>query len=184
MNPVGMEASKQGTILTVHSDKDGRLRAFGNQLIAVHIWLREQLDELRDDMDDYLAGSTTRPKELRAHCLTFCETLTRHHTEEDESVFGVIGKQFPELVPALDELRRDHHVVSRALSRVSGLVESLGEVDDPATATGLRTEIDTLAALIETHFTYEERKIVDALNALGVDLLPADSIGWILPDGE
>ena len=37
----------------------------------------------------------------------------------------------------------------------------------------LRTELDTLAALVESHFTYEERKLVDALNSLtGGDLAP------------
>jgi hypothetical protein len=30
----------------------------------------------------------------------------------------------------------------------------------------IQTELDTLAALLETHFTYEERKITAALNAL------------------
>ncbi|MFV2111030.1 hypothetical protein ACFHW0_01660 [Micromonospora sp. LOL_025] len=47
----------------------------------------------------------------------------------------------------------------------------------------MRAELDTLAALLETHFVYEEKKLVGALNALtagstegllGVPLPPLD----------
>ncbi len=53
-----------------------RLAAFGNQLIEIHIWLREELALLREDVDAYLDGRGGRPRELRAHCLTFCSALT------------------------------------------------------------------------------------------------------------
>jgi hypothetical protein len=34
-------------------EASSRLTAFGNQLIEVHIWLREQLEDLRDNVDAY-----------------------------------------------------------------------------------------------------------------------------------
>jgi hypothetical protein len=43
---------------------NGRLTAFGNQLIESHIRLREQLDRLRD--------GTYAGTDLRTHCLAFC----------------------------------------------------------------------------------------------------------------
>lgn len=129
--------------------------AFGNQLIEVHLWLREELAALREDLT---AG--TRPRELRAHCLTFCSALNRHHTGENDDAFGRLAGRFPELGPVLDELRRDHRLVDDALRRLRALLDGSG---DPVT---VRTELDTLAALLETHFGYEERRIVSALNSL------------------
>jgi hypothetical protein len=76
-------------------------------------------------IDAYLADGT-RPRELRAHCLTFCAALSRHHAGEDSSAFPGVAEQFPELRP----------------------------------------ELNSLAALMETHFLYEEKRIVAALNAL------------------
>lgn len=45
-----------------------RLEAFGNQLVEYHLYLRELLDDLRDQAEP--SGSAAR--DLRAHCLTFC----------------------------------------------------------------------------------------------------------------
>lgn len=141
----------------------GRLTAFGNQLIEVHLWLREELAALRQDVDAYLAGGT-RVRDLRTHCLTFCSALDRHHNGENDFAFTKIAEQFPELSPVLEELRRDHQLVDDSLQRL-GLV---GELDRESDPTEFRRELDSLAALVETHFTYEEKRIVSALNALKV----------------
>ncbi|HXA60280.1 MAG TPA: hemerythrin domain-containing protein [Streptosporangiaceae bacterium] len=141
---------------------DGRLAAFGNQLIDVHLWLREELAVLREDIDAYLVGGA-RPRELRAHCLTFCSALNRHHTGEDDGAFPELAEQFPELRSVLDELRRDHRLVEDSLQRLEALLGGLGQELDPVV---VRSELDSLAALMETHFVYEEKRIVSALNAL------------------
>lgn len=141
---------------------DGRLAAFGNQLVQVHLWLREELAALRDDIDAHLAGGP-RPRGLHAHCLTFCSAVSRHHTGEDGGAFPALAERFPELRPVLDELRRDHRLVEDSLRRLEALVR--GTDRDPL---ALRSELDSLAALIETHFVYEEKRIVSALNALDV----------------
>ncbi|TCM47819.1 hemerythrin domain-containing protein [Kribbella sp. VKM Ac-2568] len=139
-----------------------RLEAFGNQLVEFHLWLRDQLDQLSDDVDEALHSpdAAVRPiaRDLRTHCLTFCQALGAHHTGEDEGAFPVIAEHYPELRPVLEELARDHHLVTEALRRLETL-----DHHDPQY---LRQELDTLAALLETHFTYEERKITEALNAL------------------
>jgi hemerythrin-like domain-containing protein len=139
-----------------------RLKAFGNQLVDVHLWLREELATLREDVDAYLAGGT-RLRELRTHCLTFCSALNRHHTGEDDVAFPEVAEQFPELRPVLEELRRDHRLVEDSLRRLDALVGELEGATDPAE---VRREMDTLAALMETHFVYEEKRILTALNAL------------------
>lgn len=139
---------------------DTRLTAFGNQLIESHIRLREWLDKLRD-------GSYTG-LDLQTHCLTFCEKLTKHHEAEDNGGFPVLAKHYPELAPVLDELKADHRLVSEILTR-------LGELATSSTEGAIR-ELDTLAALLETHLVYEEKKIVAALNGLRPDEGEADAV--------
>jgi hypothetical protein len=139
---------------------DGRLVAFGHQLVEVHLWLREELAALREDVDAYLEGGA-RPRELRAHCLTFCSALERHHNGEDGGAFVELAERVPELRPVLEELRRDHKLVEDSLRRLQELLETM----DPVRVRG---ELDSLAALMETHFVYEEKRIVAALNELDV----------------
>ncbi|NML51910.1 hemerythrin domain-containing protein [Streptomyces sp. R302] len=133
------------------SEPADRLAAFGNQLVHVHLWLREELVALRSGLDDHLSGAGERPRELRAHCLAFCSALTRHHTAEDGGVFPALAEAHPELRPVLDELAHDHLQVEELLVR-------------------LQTLLDGLIALVESHFTYEEKKLVAALNGLSPPL--------------
>lgn len=158
-----------------------RLAAFGNQLIAVHIWLREELAALREGVGAWLDGGD-RPTELGLHCLTFCSVLTRHHTEEDGEVFGAVAAAFPALAPVLDELRADHVLVAATVEEIKALVERLGSETETAASERIERELDTLAALLETHFVYEEKKIAAALDAIGADLLPEDAVSRVLPE--
>ncbi|MFI5712624.1 hemerythrin domain-containing protein [Kribbella sp. NPDC051620] len=148
-----------------------RLEAFGNQLIQFHIYLRELLEDLRDRVE---AGEpvSTGGLDLRAHCLSFCQAVTSHHTGEDNGAFAVIGEHYPELQPVLAELKRDHHLVASSLRRI----ETLDQLDPCAQA----QELATVAALLETHFTFEERKLLDAFNALS-DVNAADRERLALP---
>jgi hemerythrin-like domain-containing protein len=143
-----------------------RLAALGNQLVEVHIWLRAELAALREDVDAYLGQGAARP--LLAHRLTFCSAVTRHHTGEDGEVFPLLAKEFPQLRDVIEKLSNDHRVVADALTKLERL---LGNATREA-ADRIRAELDTVAALLETHFTYEERKLVSVLNSL-----PADQLG-------
>jgi hypothetical protein len=127
-----------------------RLTAFGNQLIDSHIRLRELLAELRD--------GTYAGVDLATHCLTFCSVLTAHHSAEDDEGFPVLAKHFPELRAVLTELSHDHRQVAEVLDRLKDV-----STMDVGTA---ERELDTLAALLETHLVYEEKKLVAALNQL------------------
>jgi hypothetical protein len=129
---------------------DDRLTAFGNQLIDSHIRLREQLGRLRD--------GTYSGTDLRTHCLAFCSVLGAHHEAEDDGGFPVLAKHFPELRPVLTDLSHDHRLVAEVLDRLKELSTMEGET--------ARRELDTLAALLETHLGYEEKKLVAALNLL------------------
>jgi hypothetical protein len=134
-------------------DSSSRVAAFGTQLIEVHDWLRGQLAQLRADLE-----SGGQPRKLQAHCLTFCSAITRHHTGEDSTAFPALARQFPALKPVLDELSRDHDIITMMLRRL----EDLDFTDQQA---ALR-ELNGIEAIVESHFTFEERKIIEALNAL------------------
>jgi len=151
-------------------DPNGRLSAFGTQLIEIHDGLREELARLQDDVDDYLDDPTgPRPGPLhtvQAHCLAFCSALERHHTQEDDTTFDVLLDDNPGLRPVIEQLRRDHHIVSGMLRSIEALVGRIGPDLDAAGGRRVRAEVEGLAALMESHFTYEERKLVVALDAL------------------
>jgi hemerythrin-like domain-containing protein len=148
------------------TEPNGRLAAFGNQLIEIHLWLREELARLREDIDSHLAGSSERPRALQAHCLTFCSALSRHHTGEDDGAFPVLAERFPQLRPVIRELQHDHRVVAGILRSLEELLGGLVAGADPAAARRVRAELDGLTALLESHFVYEEKKLVSALNSL------------------
>lgn len=139
-----------------------RARALGQELVAIHDWLRTELTRIRADVTDYAAGSELRPTQLRVHCTAFCAALTRHHTGEDTAGFPALADQFPELAPVLAELRTDHELVADILRRLTELLDSIG----PDNADTVRRELDGLAAILESHFHWEERRLVQAFDEL------------------
>lgn len=142
----------------------------------MHLWIREELAALREDTNAYLAGGA-RPRDLRAHCLTFCSALNRHHVGEDDGAFPELARQFPGLGPVLEELRRDHRLVADSLRRLQALLDGADQQTDPVV---VRSELDSLAALLETHFTYEEKRIASALNALNAPDWDRSRPGFLL----
>jgi hypothetical protein len=76
--------------------------------------------------------------------------------------------RFPDLRPLLAETAEDHVLISGIVARI----EEVAASGDPA----LAAELDGLAAIVESHFAFEERRIREALDALdgsAVDLLGA-----------
>jgi hemerythrin-like domain-containing protein len=175
-----MEAPNHGTAMKTPVEPNGRLTAFGNQLIEVHIWLRAELARLRESVDSYFDGRGERPRELRAHCLTFCSALSRHHSGEDDGAFPALAEQFPELRPVLEELARDHHMVTRILLDLEELLGGLETDPGPAEVRRVRAELDGLSALLESHFVYEEKRIVAALNSLSAPNWDGSKPGFLL----
>ncbi|TNH29859.1 hemerythrin domain-containing protein [Micromonospora orduensis] len=137
-----------------------RLAAVGNQMIEIHLWLGAELARLRESLDD--PDGAGRSRDLRAHCLSFCAALGRHHTGEDDGAFRLLADQVPELRPVIANLITDHEVVAGILHRVEALLGT----DTSMPAAQVRAELDGLAALLESHFRYEEKRLVTALNAL------------------
>jgi iron-sulfur cluster repair protein YtfE (RIC family) len=161
-----------------------RLTAFGNQLIEVHIWLREQLEDLRDNVDAYFAAEDLQPRDLRVHCLTFCSALTRHHTGEDGGAFPLIAEEFPELRTVISQLKTDHNQIDWILGNLEKLLGTLPTDPDPATAARVRAELEGLSAIMETHFSYEEKKLISVLNSMDVPRWRADTPDFLLTEDD
>ncbi|MGC4758487.1 hemerythrin domain-containing protein [Micromonospora trifolii] len=144
-----------GRIVHPTGSPAGRLAAVGNQMIEIHLWLSAELARLQASLD-------TPSRDLRAHCLTFCAALGRHHTGEDAGAFRLLAEEAPELRPVIDNLITDHEVVAGILERVEALLSG----DAAVPVAQVRAELGGLAALLESHFRYEEKRLVTALNAL------------------
>ena len=127
------------------ADERSRLAAYGSQLILTHAHLRDLLDDLRDGIHP--------ADELGVHCLAFCDAVTEHHTDEDDNVFPLLAERHPELRDFLAALRRDHVIIAGMLGRLRAGVE-------PAET------LSGLAAVLETHFRGEEKRLVAVLNAV------------------
>jgi hypothetical protein len=126
-----------------------RFLAYGNQLIDIHIGLRDMLADLREGL--------VPDADLGTHCRAFCAAVTRHHTGEDTGVFPLLAERHPELRAFLAELERDHQVIDGLLTGVDAAARGGAE---------LRHELDGLAAVLETHFIGEEKRLVAVLNAI------------------
>ncbi len=191
-------ATVGGRMYSSDSGPVGRLAAFGNQLVEVHLWLREELDRL--------VGGESGGGDLRAHCLAFCSALERHHVGEDTHAFPAVEEDFPELGPTLELLRRDHEMIAGILARLAAMAGRPDEEQPGAErpdaersdaersdaersdaersdaersdaerpdaersdAERLAGEVAGLAAIVASHFAYEERTIVEALNRLDI----------------
>ncbi|WP_405902504.1 nitroreductase/quinone reductase family protein [Streptomyces sp. NBC_00656] len=148
-----------------------RVKGMGDWIVEVHDWLREELGTLRTQVDRVIEGGAdtverTRPdlaQQMRAHCLSFCGALKRHHGGEDTAMFPMLARQFPALAPALARLGEEHKVVARLQDDIQQLVD--GFVPGESDPVRLRTDLEQLANQLESHFAYEEETIVTALNA-------------------
>ena len=140
------------------SGEYARFTAYGHQLIAVHHRLLDQLDDLRDGI--------VPDHEFGTHCLALCAAVTRHHTGEDRTVFPELAARHPELRSFLDELDRDHQLIAGILARLTVLAGRLGATSPGNARDALRMELDGLAAVLETHFIGEEKRLVALLDAL------------------
>ncbi|SDT38994.1 Hemerythrin HHE cation binding domain-containing protein [Friedmanniella luteola] len=129
----------------------------GRRLVAVHAELRETLRGLRASSRPGADGS------LAAHCLTFCATVDRHHQGENGQLFADVVAQEPGLAAAVDQLRHDHGLIGFLLRDVATAVRALPATPDAQELQRFRRTLDGLAAVLEAHFTSEERAVLAAV---------------------
>ena len=142
-----------------------RLVAWGDELRRVHGLLRDSLRIAREAITngtDLTDASTTR--ELLLYCRGFCVAITGHHRGEGNAMFPLIVAERPELAPVIDELVRDHNMIDHLVGELEQALRP--EQDTVPDAAELHRHLDGIEAVMETHFRYEERKLVDVLNGI------------------
>lgn len=152
------------------SSEYARFLAYGNQLIEIHIDLREMLADLREGV--------VPDAELGVHCLAFCAAVSRHHTGEDTQVFPLLAARHPELREFLAGLERDHQVIAGLLTTVTAVSGQLRDERTADRTAELQQRLDGLAAVLETHFIGEEKRLVAVLNALDPSEGLTTLTGW------
>ncbi|MGI5238258.1 hemerythrin domain-containing protein [Dactylosporangium sp. CA-139066] len=129
-----------------------RLAAWTRELRGVHQRLRQALTEARQ--------GRSSADDLRLFCHGFCAALSEHHEGEDRDVFPRIAERHPELRDTLRALREDHAMIARLLAELPA-----------APPEHLARHLDGIAAIMESHFRFEERRLLDVLETA---VAPAD----------
>lgn len=128
--------------------------AWADELRRVHARLREAL-ELAYDGDSELDTE----KDLLLYCRGFCVALDGHHRAEDAALFPAIVAARPDLAPVIATLSQDHSMIDHL---IAGLKLAL---DEGVSAEEKRRHLDGIGAVMETHFRFEERKLIEVLEA-------------------
>lgn len=143
-----------------------RLVAWHRELRVVHDRLREALYVTRAAVGDPQAS-----RDLLVFCHGFCSALSRHHDGEDRELFPAIAAAYPQLRETLRYLQQDHSMIAHLLS---GLQRA---VDEAASPVELDRHLEGIAAIMESHFRYEERQLLAVLEALELDADPRVVLG-------
>lgn len=147
-----------------------RFVAWGEELRTVHRRLREALRDVRAAAE---ADAPVAPlsSDLLLFCSGFCDALTRHHEGEDRELFPAIAAAHPELRATLRKLEQDHSMIGSLVAALQAATERRM----PRAA--IDAHLDGLAAIMESHFQYEERELLAVLDALGLDADPNRVLG-------
>lgn len=144
-----------------------RAAAWSRRLRQAHAALRRQLHDLQDGLDAAGDAAADAPAGLPAHCLAFCGALTAHHQGEDGGMFAELLRVRPDLADAVRKLTEDHQLIAGILAAVRRLAGEAAAAPDRRPV--IMRELAGLAAIMESHFGYEERAVSDALDGAAAD---------------
>lgn len=147
-----------------------RLIAWSQELRRVHGRLRQALRLARESFDTD-ADPHDATRELLLYCRGFCVALDEHHRSEDQTLFPAIEAAHPHLGPVLRALQRDHSMIAHLLN---GLREA---TDRAASSDELACHLEGVAAIMESHFRYEERALLTILDTLELQVTVDDALG-------
>jgi len=147
-----------------------RLTAWDRELRAAHARLRAALAATREALE----AGTPAPEassDLLLFCVGFCAALDGHHRSEDRTLFPAVQTEHPELEDVIGRLMQDHAMLSQLLGSLRAAVEKDADAD------AVRRHLDGVGALMESHFRYEERQLLEPLRALTLPSAVPDVLG-------
>ncbi len=149
-----------------------RLIAWDRELAAAHQRLRQALRVARDALGTGdVVGAQSARADLTLFCHGFCAALGGHHSSEDAALFPQLSAHDPALRPTIAKLRQDHELIASLLTQFDQAISA----DAPPAELSL--QLDGLAAIMESHFRYEERQLLGPLSALQLDADPHTVLG-------
>ncbi|GIG41704.1 hemerythrin domain-containing protein [Cellulomonas phragmiteti] len=159
-----------------------RLIAWDRELRAVHARLRDSLQIAREAVEDATDAATPAlSRDVLLFCTGFCAALEGHHRGEDRVVFPGLLAVAPELRDVLDQLVRDHAMLSHLLGELQRAVDA-GQAAGAHDRAALQRHLDGIEAVMETHFRYEEKRLLPVLAGLALDATPRDALGPLASD--
>jgi hemerythrin-like domain-containing protein len=161
-----------------------RLIAWDRELRAVHARLRDSLQVAREAVDDEADGpadAASPSRELLLFCTGFCAALDGHHQGEDDVVFPGLLASAPGLRDVVSQLVRDHAMLSHLLGELQRVVAT-GHAAGGHDTAALHRHLDGIEAVMETHFRYEEKRLLPALTDLVLDATPRAALGPLASD--
>jgi len=147
-----------------------RLIAWDDELRRAHTRLRAALDATRAALDAD-ADAPHAASDLALFCIGFCSALDGHHRSEDRALFPALREEHPELGEVIDALMQDHSMLTHLLGALRAAVDG-GESTET-----IERHLDGVGAIMESHFRFEEREILEPLRALHLDRLVPDVLG-------
>lgn len=112
-------------------------------------------------------------RELLLYCHGFCAALDGHHRGEDRTLFPAIAAAHPELRPVLRALEQDHSMIAHLLGGLQAAVDRTAPPEE------LDQHLEGIAAIMESHFRYEERQLLTVLDTLELAAAPGEVLGPI-----
>ncbi|MEV5016445.1 hemerythrin domain-containing protein [Streptomyces sp. NPDC053780] len=149
-----------------------RLVAWSQELRRVHHRLREAMTVTRAALADGTPGEAAT-RELLLYCHGFCAALDGHHRGEDRTLFPAIAAAHPELRPVLRALEQDHSMIAHLLGGLQAAVDRTAPPEE------LDQHLEGIAAIMESHFRYEERQLLTVLDTLELAAAPGEVLGPI-----
>ncbi|WP_395369043.1 nitroreductase/quinone reductase family protein [Streptomyces tubercidicus] len=128
----------------------------GGALKAVHDGFRRELALIRKEI---VASGPGLGAQLRVNCLTLCQGLTNHHTGEGAGMFPMLGRNHPELAPALERLQEEHKKLAVLLAALQKIIST-----PDADPQQVLAEVERLTKEVEDHLTYEEEQLIPVLD--------------------
>ncbi|GGV33494.1 cation-binding protein [Streptomyces longisporoflavus] len=162
------------------------IRTLADKLMEVHTWLRDQLRQVRAEVEAHFAareahsaarethraageahpaadgGEPPAPSlglQIRQRCLAFCQALEFHHVSEDAHLFPGIAQYHPHLGDVFDRLAKEHRTVARIQNDLVTLLSGIA-IADPQR---FRAELEEMSTELNAHLDYEEDSVLPLL---------------------
>ncbi len=147
-----------------------RLVAWSSELRAVHARLRRALSVAQESVasDEPVLGVSS---DLLLVGHGFCTALTGHHEGEDRELFPAVAAEHPDLRETLRKLEQDHSMIAYLVSALEAAIHARDSRSD------LSRYLEGIAAIMESHFRYEERQLLTVLETLALDADPRSVLG-------